>query len=140
MVESLLNPPPDSRTADAGVTYSVTALGSLGLSRSTALQVVIISRRLLPNGIARERAGRFVLVKGFLDDLVGDIERLADGLEAAREALTLEAFKRGAGMVRFFEDKTHFGGDRNTASGSLNSSVFCGGGRDTPDKLCRDHA
>jgi hypothetical protein len=140
MVESLLNPPPDSRTADAGVTYSVTALGSLGLSRSTALQVVIISRRLLPNGIARERAGRFVLVKGFLDDLVGDIERLTDWLEAARKALTLEPFEPGAGVVGFFQDKTHFGDARNAAPGPLNCPVFCGRRRDTSDELCGDHA
>jgi hypothetical protein len=140
MVESLLNPPPDSRTADAGVTYSVTALGSLGLSRSTALQVVIISRRLLPNGIARERAGRFVLVKGFLDDLVGDIERLADGLEAAREALSLEPFDPGVGGVGLFQDKTHFSDTRDAAPGLLNCPIFCGRRRDTPDELGGDHA
>jgi len=101
---------------------------------------MIISRRRLTDGIARERAGRSVLVKGFLDDLVGDIEGLTDWLEAAREALTLEPFEPGAGVVGFFQDKTHFGDARNAAPGSLNCPVFCRGRRDTPDELCGDHA
>ena len=94
----------------------------------------------MANGIARERVGRSAPGKGFLDDLVGDIERLTDRLEAAREALALEAFEPGAGTVGFFQDKTHFGGDRGGAPGALNCPVFCGRRRDTPDELRGDHA
>ena len=71
---------------------------SFGLCRSTALKRMIISRPMA-DGVARKRAGRSLLSKGVLDDLVGQIERLANRLESAREALTLEAFKRGAGIV-----------------------------------------
>jgi hypothetical protein len=101
---------------------------------------MIISGRLLANGIARERADRSVLSKGFLDDLIGQIERLSDRLKAAREALALQAFEPGARMVGFIQNKAHLGDDRDAASALLNCSVFCGCGRDTPDELCCDHA
>jgi hypothetical protein len=99
---------------------------------------MIISRRILANGIAR--ADGSALSKGFLDDLVSEIERLPDRLKAAGEALALLPFEPGAGMAGFFQDKTHFGHDRHAAPGSLNCSVFCGCRRDTPDELCCDHA
>ena len=101
---------------------------------------MIISRRLLANGVALAGVGRSAQGKGFLDDLVGDVERLTDRLETAGEAPALEAFEPSAGTVGFFQDKTHFGVKRDDAPGSLNCPVFCGGRRDTPDELCRDHA
>jgi hypothetical protein len=107
---------------------------------STALKPMVISRGRLANGIARERSVGSALGEGFLDDLVGDIERLADRLEPAREPFALEPFEPSAGMIDFFQDKTHFGGGQGAAPGPLNCPVFCGGPRDAADQLCRDHA
>jgi hypothetical protein len=93
------------------------------------------------NGIGRERWGGSALGEGFLDNLIGDIERLADRLETTSEPVALEPFEPGAGMIGFFQDKTHFGGGRGGgAPGSLNCPVFCGGHRDAPEELSRDHA
>ncbi len=43
-------------------------------------------------------------------------------------------------MVGFFEHQTHFGGDPGAAPGALDCPIFCGGSRDAPDKLSRDHS
>jgi hypothetical protein len=65
---------------------------------------------------------------------------LANELKLAREPLVLETLESQAGMIGFFQYKTHFGGHREAASGASERTVFCGGGRDTPDKLRRDHS
>lgn len=77
--------------------------------------------------------------KGFLDNLVCDTKGLAEEFEPAREPLVLDPIVAHSGMVVFFEDKTHFGGDWGAAPVGFYGAVFCGGRRDAPNKLGSDH-
>jgi hypothetical protein len=78
--------------------------------------------------------------EGFFDNFVGHEESLTDELEAARKSMVLDPFKPDGGRVGFFEDKTHFGVHPKAPPGGSDGAIFCGGGRDTANKLGGDHS
>jgi hypothetical protein len=78
--------------------------------------------------------------KSFLDNRVCEEEGLANRLEPSSQSLTFIPFEPGGRMVGFFEHQTHFGSDLGAAPGPPSCPVFCGDGRNAPDKLRRDHS
>jgi hypothetical protein len=89
--------------------------------------------------ITRKTPERSARGKCFRDNFVCDEDGLAYGLKPARQSVALDSFQRGAGWVGFFEHETHFG-DEAGAPGALRRPVFCGRGRDAPDKLGSDQS
>jgi hypothetical protein len=89
--------------------------------------------------ITRKTPERSARGKCLRDNFVCDEDALAYGLKPARQSVALDSFQRGAGLVGFFEHETHFG-DEAGAPGALRGSVFCGRGRDAPDKLGSDQS